>query len=50
MDDSETQQQMMKYITSTMDLVRKVLFKINSPLLLDIVFSAGKKMSRRLKK
>ena len=48
MNDLETQQQMTEYVMSRMDLIRKVLFQINNPWLLDTVFSIGKKVSKKI--
>ena len=50
MSDLETNQEMTEYVLSRMDLIRKVLFQINNPWLLDAVFSMGKKVSKKIKK
>lgn len=50
MSDLETKQQMTEYVLSRMDMIRKVLFQINNPWLLDAVFSMGKKVSKKIKK
>lgn len=50
MSDLETKQQMTEYVLSSMDLIRKVLFQINNPWLLDAVFLWGKKVSKKIKK